>query len=494
MPDQNGIMTPEEIGNQGVNALLKLHAIKSQDEQLRQQALLFQQQLASGELEHKTKQLDFELKQSLARILGQKDVDPKTGQPKTMLLPQDKEVLGLLGFGNGAKPMDYLAPTQQGAAAEVAGGIRPSADTTTNALVGMRGQDLATSTALSGQASTAAIAGADRLQQQGQFESDMFGKLVSEGANPMLLSQGKVTDPATIAAAFEGRTPNARLNAFANVISASASQLKAEADAAYNHASASQLTAEAKNKFAPLKIMSETLGRLNVAYANQVAQGADTTAITNQIAQVSGGLSYLMHGLGFPPTQVAEPEKGWFSKMLNYVSGGRASKPGEVDQKALAAAMASGDLGAEVTVPNGATPAPGAEQPTPAAPPTTTVPPAATAPTSSLPLVDSKGAPVPYISPRQVAETRAKIPLIGSSGAAAHPPTQMPPPWTVLQMAANAFGRNPGAAEMPARQLLISSGMSREEVAKLRTAHDIELALMQRAIDLRRKYNSPTGE
>ena len=383
MPDANGIMTPEEIANLGVNALLKVRALKQNDEAQRQTGELFKQQIASGELEHRSKQLEFEMKALTKRLLMQGMTNPKTGRPDVPLLPQDLKMAQTFGLISSATPFSSLDPTQQTEAGQIAAGLKtgaPSGD----AAAQVGGQIYS----VDRQAATSA---AQRAQDATHFEADLFAKLKAEGANANILSQGRVTDPANIARAFEGVTPTTRLHAFASIISASAQHLSAAATDTTAKLETIRYTADAKNKFGALngyRMLLDTALREEAALANA---GRDTSSATQAQLMASEGLIAAMHDLGVEVPRAAEPEPGFWSSIgAHFGIGSKKTPAGTVSNALVDKAITEGNLDAQVGVsptlgapPNAATPN--------AAPPASVNPPAAGAPplTYNLPLTNT---------------------------------------------------------------------------------------------------------
>jgi len=498
MPDQYGNMSPQEIADMGVNSLLKVRALQQQDTSVAQQAALFKQQLASGELEHKSKLLDFEVKEFIKRMLGQKEIDPATGQPKTQLLPQDMQWLSMLGFGTGPKPIDYLPPGQQTDAAKVGTGLAPSADTAASAVVTMRGQDIN-----KGIATDQLGVEKDKLAlEQHKTDAATFENFVNAGAAPNILAQGKMTDFANIAKAFEGVDPTTRINAYSNYLAAKAQYLRDFSASEYSRIESARLTADAKNKYKPLELLSTSLGRLNVSQAAQLnagdSEGAARTSVA--IANTAAALAQTMRGLGYALPPEAEPEEDFFTKIKNLFTGGGKSKTGGIDiTKALNPDGTLKPGGMDIELSEGSQPSGASPQ---TATPTPQNPPAVGAPTSSLPLpnVDSRGNTVPYLNPDEVAQqlaslqsrqdarsaaagkpTSPKLPLVSDRASSILPQVT----WIDLAQAAMSFGNDPSGNATKGRLLLRAAGMPVSAIESLKSARDIQLALRQAALALR---------
>jgi hypothetical protein len=366
MPDQNGIMTPQEIADMGVNALLKLRAVKQQDAQMKQQAMIFDQQLKSGELAHKLKMQEFDQKEWVKRILAQGEPDPKTGAPSTPLLPGDLQRLQFLtGIGSGPTAMDQLPEPARPAAAGAQLGLLPSANTQAEVGAQTRGQDI----------------------QHQTSKNALLETYIGAGANAYELSQGDIEDPKVVAKAFANVEPTARLQAYANVLQAKAAFLHAQTTSQINRASLALETAQERNKYAPLKIFNDALGKQLAAAAQLQNAGADDVtkaANARAIASASAAVEQEMQkqGVALPPEVASAP--GWFKRTLDSWFGTtKPSAAGSIDINKLNEAMQSGNLDAEIGAPQ----APGAASPSSAAPPIQPNQPAATAPNSSLPLL-----------------------------------------------------------------------------------------------------------
>lgn len=421
MPDQNGILNPQDIANQGVDALLKLYQLKQQDEANSRAAQLFQQQLKSGELELKIKQEEFNFQQAKKAILGLNDIDPKTGQPKKQPTSADFALAERYGFIPKATPLELLPPGKQGAAAEVATGLVPEANTSLQAGVAMRGQDITQGTA------------ANQLaQSKAEFRASFVESLRANGANLNLIGDDDPTDPKIIARVTNGMEPIARMNARASLISARAQALHALAADDLARAEAMRYSADAKNKFAVLKIANDSFGKFSTAYSAAVNYGADDAVketLFNQMVQAASVVSqsYKAVGLELPPA--AEPKPGFWEGVKKYLGfGTKKTATGPIDMDKFNKAMAEGNLDANI----GASPAPGASPQT--ATPTPQNPPAAGAPTSFEPgtvTTDPQGRDFdeegfPFAREFAPGSTGAAAAAVPAGGAAAPPAAPSP--------------------------------------------------------------------
>ena len=461
MPDANGIMTPQEIGEMGINAATKRQALASAHMLAQKQAAIFEQSLRSGELKYQMDHVDLDMKNAAKKLLDYMDnkgVDSKTGQPiKLDLDPATMRYLSLFpGFQNqGVAPTgsDELrhAGYQEAvtAGAGVQAGVLPSADTLAQGDV-----------ARSGQATTERIATNNNEVTMQQTRASVAQWLRNNGGNLNVVGDQDVLDPAVMAQAMAGRTPNDRIQAIAGLMSAETMRLKTASDNALARVDAARITADGKNKFAVMKIMSETLGRANVAMS-AAANSGNTDAMESAmrtVAMSADGLSQAMTDAGYAVPGPSAPKEPWYSAILKHFGIGKPvnSAVGPVSQSKLEEAIRSGNLDMNVSASEGATPAPGGIPQS--APPTDTNLPAPMSPNSSL-LYGTEfdqtpsGTPASgYLSPEETAAIRARLgarQLDPGSGQNGIPPITSPAPPAAPPAPAPAVSAPPPPTQSP---------------------------------------------
>ncbi|HZN97993.1 MAG TPA: hypothetical protein VFB61_09725, partial [Gemmatimonadales bacterium] len=194
MPDPKGNYTPADISQLSIQGLLGKRELEQGDQDQAMKALEFQRKIQHADLDAELKKLNLYFDQTRKSLLDR--VLEGNFQNPT---PQEKMVLRLIGIES--KPEDFASPEDLKTGAKVGMGLQPSANAQLGAdvdreRIGLGREELA--------------ARVRAMTVEG------FNSLVAAGADPMALSQGDIGDPETIAKAFAGAVPTARMQALTN--------------------------------------------------------------------------------------------------------------------------------------------------------------------------------------------------------------------------------------------------------------------------------------